>query len=71
MMTDWKIVSKKLSKTALCKKKIVKNFPHFFYTNQRYICLEQQLAKKLSRKQFANKVVRSKPVGGNFKYLFN
>ena len=56
-MTIWKIVKKNNPKLLVAKNTTCKKFSTLFYKNLRNICLEQQLAKKLSRMQFAKKVV--------------
>ena len=68
-MTIWKIVKKIIRNCSLQKTPLVKKISTLFYKNLRNICLEQQLAKKLSRMQFAKKSCMIK-TSGELRYTF-
>ena len=70
-MTDWKIVSKKLSKTALCKKKQnVKNLPHFFLHKSEKYLLGTTACKKVVQKAICKQSCEIKTSGGEFQVPF-
>ena len=56
-MTIWKNCEKNNPKLLVAKNTTCRKFSTLVYKNLRNICLEQQLAKELSRMQFAKKVV--------------